>query len=208
MCGRFTLRAKLNLLLSQFAAEASEQLAWEPRYNIAPTQSVLTVRTVDGKWELVAMGWGLIPSWAKDAKTAQINARAETVAEKPMFRSAFKKRRCLVLADGYYEWLREGATKLPHFYEFHGGAPFAIAGIWESWKEKDTCALLTTDANELASQVHDRMPVILHEDDYDDWLAGEQIPLLPFPDSGMTVRQVSQYVNNSRNQGPECTQPL
>src|SRR4051812_41529162 len=136
MCGRFTLRAKLNLLLDQFAAELHETRTFDPRYNIAPTQEVLAIRHPR---QLVALRWGLIPSWAKDAKIASstINARADTVAEKPAFRAAFKKRRCLVLADGYYEWLREGKSKLPHLYEMDDGRPFAMAGLWEWWGGPD-----------------------------------------------------------------------
>jgi putative SOS response-associated peptidase YedK len=194
----------MSVLVSQFGAELQREFDFSPRYNIAPSQDVLAVRNADGKRELVALRWGLIPSWAKDAKLSQINARADTAHEKPMFRSAFKKRRCLVLADGYYEWLREGKTRQPHAYEVDGGKTFAIAGLWEEWQGQQTCALLTTDANELAAQVHDRMPVILDPDDYSAWLAGEQIPLVPFPADRMTVRSVGVYVNNARNEGPEC----
>jgi putative SOS response-associated peptidase YedK len=204
MCGRITLRTKLNLLLEQFAAEAAGLDELPPRYNIAPTQDVPIVRLDDGRRKLSLIRWGLIPSWAKDAKMAQINARAETVAEKPMFRSAFKKRRCLVLSDGYYEWLREGKEKQPFLYEVDGGKPFAFAGLWETWQEQDSCTILTTDANALAAEVHSRMPVILDADDYDTRLAGEQVPLVPFSTDRMTARPVSQYVNNARNQGPEC----
>lgn len=212
MCGRFTLRAKLNLLLHQFAAELAEGVEWEPRYNIPPTANVPAVRQVDGKRQLALLKWGLIPSWAKDAKMAQINARADTAATKPMFRSAFKKRRCLIPADGYYEWLREGKAKQPYLYEVDGGKVFAFAGLWEWWGGPDgkspveSVTILTTEANELAAEVHNRMPVILDSDDYDAWLAGEQIPLVPFPSDRMTVRPVSQYVNKAGNEGKECLQ--
>lgn len=210
MCGRFTLRSELNMLLDQFAVELAEALEWEPRYNIAPSLDVLAVRVAEQKRELVKLRWGLIPSWAKDARLAQINARADTAATKPMFRAAYKRRRCLVLADGYYEWLREGKAKRPFLHEVAGGKPFAFAGLWESWDEPqgksplESCAILTTAANELAAQVHDRMPVILEQEDYADWLTGEQVPLVSFPADRMTVRPVSQYVNNARNQGPQC----
>jgi putative SOS response-associated peptidase YedK len=146
--------------------------------------------------------WGLVPSWSKDPKLAPINARADSVATKPMFRSAFKCRRCLVLADGYYEWQRDGKVKLPWLYEVEGG-PFAIAGLWEG----ETLALLTTDANDLAAQVHDRMPVIVDPEDYDAWLACEQIPLVPYPADRMTAKPVSVAVNSVKNQGPECVEP-
>ena len=166
---------------------------------------------------------GLIPPWDKDTKLAYstINARADTVATKPAFRSAFKKRRCLVIADGYYEWLREGKAKLPYYYEVDGGKPFALAGLWESWRPPgsdgdglESCSLITTEANELQSQIHDRMPVILDEADYDTWLDPtvddremlERL-LVPFPADRMTARPVSQYVNNARHEGPECIGP-
>jgi putative SOS response-associated peptidase YedK len=216
MCGRFTLRTPLSVLARQFAFDLGPMLpGFEPRYNIAPTQDVPAVRLADGNRQFAMLRWGLIPSWAKDAKLAQINARGDTVATKPMFRTAYKKRRCLVLADGYYEWERSGKTKLPWLYEVDGGKPFAFAGLWESWRNPaqedaellESCTILTTDANELAAQVHDRMPVILDEEDYADWLAGEQIPLVPFATDRMTARPVSTFVNNARNQGPACVEP-
>jgi putative SOS response-associated peptidase YedK len=223
MCGRYTLRTPLNVLLSQFAAERQMRLDFRPRYNIAPTQSVLSVRQPEqgAKRELVALRWGLIPVWAKDAKIgySTINARADTVAEKPVFRSAFKKRRCLVLADGYFEWLKEGKDKQPFLYEIDGGKPFAFAGLWEWWpgpkgseqEPIESCSLITTDANKLASKVHDRMPVILNADDYDTWLdptiddrAKLERLLVPFPVKGMTARPVNKIVGNVKNQGPKC----
>jgi putative SOS response-associated peptidase YedK len=212
MCGRYTLRAKLNNLLDQFAAEMADQEGVHERYNIAPGQQVLAVRLVEGseKREIVRLKWGLIPSWTKDAKLAQINARADGIATKPMFRNAFKKRRCLILADGYYEWLRVGKSKQPYLYEVDHGKPFAIAGLWESWRSAldaaplETCAIITTEANELARQIHDRMPVILHEDDYQAWLAGDQIPLIPFPAAGMKSRLANPFLNNVLNEGPDC----
>lgn len=217
MCGRFTLRTKLNLLLSQFAAELAEPLELPPRFNIAPTQSVLAIRHPH---EAVMLHWGLIPSWAKDKKIgySTINARADSVASKPAFRSAYRKRRCLVLADGFYEWKKEGNAKLPHLYEVDGGKPFAFAGLWEWWREPNTegpglesCTIITTDANELAREIHDRMPVILDASDYNRWLdPGLENPadlLKPFPSERMSVRQVSTHVNNARNQGEACIAP-
>ena len=214
MCGRYTLRAKLNLLLDQFAAEMAEERDFPARYNIAPTQDVLAIRHPR---EAVLLKWGLIPSWAKDAKIAYstINARADTVATKPAFRSAYKKRRCLVIADGYYEWRKEGKAKLPYYYEIDGGKPFAFAGLWEWWREPgkecdgiETCSLITTEANTLASEIHDRMPVILDAADYNRWLdPGVADPadlLRQFPSVRMSVRPVSMFVNNARNSGPEC----
>src|SRR5262245_8950545 len=227
MCGRFTLRTKLTVLAKQFEFDLDSAFAKvRPRYNIAPTQDVLAVRQPEqgAKRELVALRWGLIPVWAKDTKIAYstINARGDTVAEKPSFRAAFKKRRCLILADGYYEWLREGKTKLPHLYEIDGGKPFAMAGLWEWWggpkddknpEPVESCTIITTDANKLASKIHDRMPVILDPDDYDCWLdpacddrAKLEKLIKPFGGKKMTARPVSTYVNNVKNQGEQCVE--
>jgi len=199
MCGRFNQRTPLTVLARQLHFDLDAAQAWRPRYNIAPAQEIPAIRLVDGRRQLAMLKWGLVPSWAKDAKIAPINARADCVAAKPMFRSAYKSRRCLVLADGYYEWQRAGKVKLPWLYEVEGG-PFAMAGIWEN----GTCAVLTTDANSLAAQVHNRMPVILDPADYDAWLRGEQIPLVPFPADRMTACPVSTTLNKATNEGPEC----
>src|SRR5262245_825257 len=227
MCGRFTLRTPLTVLAKQLQFDLDAAFAKVgPRYNIAPTQDVLAVRQPEqgAKAELVALRWGLIPVWAKDAKIgySTINARSDTVAEKPAFRSAFKKRRCLILADGYYEWLREGKSKLPYLYEIDGGKHFAIAGLWEWWpgpKGEDSapiqsCSIITTDANKLASKIHDRMPVILDPDNYETWLdpanddrAKLEKLLVPFRVKGMTARPVNKIVGNVKNQGPECVAP-
>jgi putative SOS response-associated peptidase YedK len=216
MCGRYNLRSRLNLLLNQFAAELVDGIEWESRYNIPPTASVLAVRQGENRRELVRMRWGLIPFWAKDAKIAYstINARADTVATKPAFRSAFKKRRCLIPADGYYEWLKEGKEKQPFLYEVDGGKTFAFAGLWEWWGGPDganapveSCTIITTDANELAREVHDRMPVILDAADYAAWLACEDVSLVPFSADRMTARPVSRYVNKAGNEGEQCIAP-
>jgi len=213
MCGRYTLRTKLNLLLSEFAADLAPGIEWEPRYNIPPTANVPAVRLINCKRQLSLLKWGLVPSWAKDTKIAYstINARANTVATKPAFRTAYKKRRCLVLADGYYEWEQVGKTKLPWLYEIDGGKPFAFAGLWEAWYGQsedmpplESCTIITTEPNALASRFHDRMPVILHPDDYDDWLGGEKIPLVSFEAERMSAKPVSTFVNSVKNQGPEC----
>ena len=225
MCGRYTLRTPLTVLARHFQFELGESLPdFGPLFNIAPTTDVAAVRSgADGRRELAFLHWGLVPSWAKDAKLAYstINARADTVATKPAFRAAFKKRRCLVLADGFYEWLRQGKTKLPYLYEVDGGQPFALAGLWESWRGPDggtgppleSCSLITTEANELCGEIHDRMPVILDSADYDRWLdpqvqdSVELAALLtPFPSERMTARPVSTFVNNVRNQGPQCVE--
>ena len=216
MCARYNLRSPLNVLLDQFAAELQEAAVWEPRYNIPPTATVPAIRLVGGKRQLGMFTWGLVPSWAKDTKIAYstINARADSVATKPAFRTAFKKRRCLVPATGYYEWETVGKSKLPWLYEIDGGNLFAFAGLWEQWFGQgegqpplETCTILTTEPNELASRFHDRMPVVLHPDDYDAWLEGEQIPLVSIEAERMTAKPVSTFVNNVKNQGPDCIAP-
>jgi putative SOS response-associated peptidase YedK len=219
MCGRITLRTPMSVLMREFEFQMATAVDLLPRYNIAPTQSVAVVLQRGEQRQFDYLRWGLIPSWAKDAKLAasMINARAETVAEKPAFRSAFKSRRCLILADGYYEWLRQTKAKQPYLYEIEGGRPFAMAGLWESWRGPTgneaplhTCTTITTTANPLAAEVHDRMPVILHAAHYDAWLKPGSDPailkqlLVPYQPDKMTVRPVSQFVNNSRNEGEEC----
>ena len=162
------------------------------------------------------MRWGLIPSWAKDKNSPQINARADTVAEKPMFRSAFKKRRCLVLADGYYEWKTIGKQKHPHYFRLKNDEPFTFAGIWETWRSDDetleTCAIITTDANEVAKAVHNRMPVTLTGDEALAWLdmAVEDSGKLlrPFESNKMICYEVDPMVGNVRNNSPDCFKPV
>jgi putative SOS response-associated peptidase YedK len=204
MCGRFvrfTSWAELRRTLSLLTAAELP-----PSYNIAPTQQVLVAREQDGQREGVAMRWGLIPSWAKDKKTPQINARAETAVEKPMFRAAFKKRRCLIVADGYYEWKKAGARKQPFYFRLKDKQPFGFAGLWETWRGEsqplETCAILTTTANALAKEVHDRMPVILTGDEAKAWLdSGVEdsqalVGLLrPFAAERMEIYPVSMRVN-------------
>ena len=191
------------------------------RYNIAPTQTVAVVRhaAASEERELALLHWGLIPSWAKDAKmaAAMINARAETVAEKPAFRSAFASRRCLVLADGYYEWQKVGKVKQPYCFTLRDERPFAFAGLWESWRPPnsldgvplESCTIITTAANELSAALHDRMPVILEPADYDLWLdpsvkdRARLEPLLAaYPSDAMKVEPADPRVNNARNEGP------
>jgi putative SOS response-associated peptidase YedK len=180
------------------------------RYNIAPSQEVAAVRA-DRQFALLK--WGLQPGWMKDAKIKPINAQSETAATKPMFRSAFKKRRCLVPADGWYEWKKlDAKRKQPYFFGPNDGKPLAFAGLWESFEDDgelvETCAILTTAANELVSQVHNRMPVILAPGDFDQWLnpANQDVQglLLPFPADALFARMVSTFVNKVQNQGPEC----
>jgi putative SOS response-associated peptidase YedK len=186
-----------------------------PSYNVAPTQQILVAREYEGKREGVAMRWGLTPSWAKDKKIAQINARADTVAEKPMFRSAFKKRRCLILADGYYEWKTIGKQKQPYFFRLKAEEPFTFAGLWETWsgegKPLETCTILTTDANDLTKAFHNRMPVILTGDEALAWIDPDiddtemlKSLLQPLPPDRMTYYAVNTMVGNVQNNSPEC----
>lgn len=221
MCGRYTLRARLNQLLQIYGAQSEVELT--PRYNIAPTQDVAAVRsTADANArELVLLHWGLIPSWAKDPKIGNrmINARGETVAEKPSFRTAFKRRRCLVLADGFYEWRKEGKAKQPYYIRMKDEMPIAFAGLWEHWKGNgltiESCTIITTSANQLMSELHDRMPVILSGQDIDTWLDQTiddpeilQPMLDPYPDDEMEAYPVSTLVNSPKHETSECIEPV
>jgi putative SOS response-associated peptidase YedK len=194
-----------------------------PRYNIAPSQPVAAVRMTHGTEarELAMLKWGLVPAWADDPKIGNqlINARAETAADKPAFRSAFRERRCLVPADGFFEWRREGKRKLPHYITLRDGGLFAIAGLWERWRRDgdiiESCTLLTTDANELVRPLHDRMPVIVPPEFYDHWLdphvkePGDLLAILrPLPAEQMNVLPVEPVVNSPANDEPRCIEPL
>jgi putative SOS response-associated peptidase YedK len=214
MCGRFTLRQPVKDIVAAFSIKRPPEWQLAIRYNVAPSQTIPVVRSESGERELVQMSWGLIPSWAKDAKIAQVNARSETAAEKPMFRSAMKKRRCLIPVDGFYEWKRTGKTKQPFLFHRPDDKPFAFAGLWEHWGDADNCAILTTSANGLMAPIHDRMPVILSPNDYDAWLDSSKAPadvaylLEPVPDDELVAVAVNPVVNNARNEGPECVEPF
>ncbi len=179
MCGRFTLTINPDELQQQFGLSEAPPTQLAPRYNIAPTQAVAVIaNNSDRKLELFQ--WGLIPSWAKDPKigSKMINARAETLAEKPSFRTALKRRRCLVVADGFYEWKKTGSGKTPMYIQLKDGQPFGFAGLWEAWQSPDdglikTCTIITTTPNALLAEIHYRMPVILPREAYDTWLAPE-----------------------------------
>jgi putative SOS response-associated peptidase YedK len=223
MCGRFTLHAKPADIAEHFGLDEIPDDLFEPRYNIAPSQTVATVRLDDaGKRTLRMNKWGLIPAWAKDPKISfsLTNARAETVDEKPAFRSAFKSRRCLIPTDGFYEWLPlTTKQKQPYHFTRLDGRLLGFAGLWERWTNPEsqvieTCSIITTSANGVVRPVHDRMPVILDPADYGQWLdprtgAEDLLRLLrPAPDEAMTAMAVSSYVSNARNQGPECVLPV
>jgi putative SOS response-associated peptidase YedK len=222
MCGRINLKSNMAVISKQFHAELFGGVSFSPRYNVPPTLSVPVIRQLDGKRQLSMIRWGLIPSWTKDRKKSPLNnnARAETVAEKPSFRTAFKKRRCIIPADGFYEWKTEGKEKLPYYFHRTDGQLLAFAGLWETWHDPDaenaapleSCAICTTDANGVMAPVHERMPCILGPNDYDKWLdtaaTDVHYMLAPCPDSEITCYRVSKFVNSNKNEGAECIEPL
>ncbi|MEX1223648.1 MAG: SOS response-associated peptidase [Pirellulales bacterium] len=240
MCGRYTLRTPLNQLVRQFALpfDAGSSTEYTPRYNIAPTQQAAMIRQVAASQrgggtgetaspehpaaerELAFLRWGLIPSWAKDPAIGNrmINARGETVAEKPSFRAAFRRRRCLAAADGYYEWRAGTKPKQPIHFHLTDHEPFALAGLWEYWEPPDggppieSFTIITTDANRTAAAYHDRMPAILLAEDYARWLDPQftdttalAAMIRPLPDEiPLHADAVSTYVNKPGNEGPQC----
>ena len=195
-----------------------------PRYNIAPSQLIAAIRIDPDRAtrKLVMLRWGLIPSWAKDPKIGNqcINAKAETVAEKPSFRSAFKKRRCLIVATGFYEWQIQGRTKQPIWIGLRSHHPFAFAGLWERWtpaegEPLETCTIITTEPNDLMAPIHNRMPVILAPTAYDQWIDPTlqhieplKALLRPYPSEELTAYPVSTLVNNPRHDVPQCLEPV
>jgi putative SOS response-associated peptidase YedK len=220
MCGRFTLKAKPEAVAAAFGLPSLPLL--EPRYNVAPTQTVAAVRLDrdTGSRRLDLLRWGLVPGWADDPAIGNrmINARAETVAVKPAYRHAFKARRCLVVADGFFEWQKRGGRKQPYHIRLTDDRPFAFAGLWEHWEREtgvvDSCALITTEPNELVRPIHERMPAILRREDYDRWLdpavtdpAVLSAMLGPYPAAEMVAVPVSTLVNAPAHDQPECVHP-
>jgi putative SOS response-associated peptidase YedK len=221
MCGRFTLAADPSELGDEFEGVQFPQ-GLGPRYNVSPSQPVLAIRN-DGKQQADFLVWGLVPSWAKDASIGSrlINARGETLAEKPAFRGAYKYKRCLIPADGFYEWKAEQGrkTKTPYAIRMKGGRPFAFAGLWDEWHSTDgsvlySCTIITTTPNALMAPIHNRMPVILQRQDYDEWLDRSPRPagtldtlLRPFPGELLEAYPVSTLVNSPSNDSPECIRP-
>lgn len=223
MCGRFTLIASPEEIAEAFdVTDVPQTLA--PRYNIAPTQPVAAVRVNPGtgRKELAHFHWGLIPFWSKDPSIGGrlINARSETAAEKPAFRAAFKYRRCIIPASGFYEWQKQNGSKQP-LYIYHADKELlGLAGLWEHWQSPDgseieSCTILTTGPNELMKPIHNRMPVILEPVDYETWLYEEEPHLdqlnhllRPAPEDMLVARPVSNYVNRPQNEGPDCIAPL
>ena len=227
MCGRFSQRytwEEVHAYLSLTGPAANLR----PRYNIAPGQKIAAVRLHEDGRRLSMLRWGLIPLWAKEPTIGyrMINARAETVRSKPAFRAAWRARRCLIPADGFYEWTRRDATKQPWLIGLKEGALFAFAGLWERWTVREgvplkgslaefgpgdtieTCTILTTAANEMVAPVHDRMPVILPAEAFGPWLAGETVPLGPCSPETMTIHPVSTLVNKPVNDDPRCIEPV
>ena len=232
MCGRFTLIAwdeiegrflpassGMDMVRERFAESGMDTA---PRYNIAPTQDVITI-TSDGETNVAqSMRWGLVPSWAKDISIGNrmINARAETLAERPSFRSAFRRRRCLVVADSFYEWKRDRRSRTPMRISLESGELFGFAGLWESWTSPEghrilSCTIVTTAANEFIKPIHDRMPVILSPDAEPMWLDPDVQDtdalselLTPYPSDLMSAYEVSSVVNSAANDVPECIAPV
>jgi putative SOS response-associated peptidase YedK len=215
MCGRYTLHHDLSAIATEFHVAPSLQTA--PRYNVAPSQEVVSVLQ-NGAAHLEWLRWGLIPSWAKEESigSKMINARAESVAEKPSFKRLLPSKRCLVVADGFYEWKQEGrGPKIPMYITLKDDELFAFAGLWDTWKNPDgqvirSCTIITTEANELIAPIHNRMPVILPQNAREIWLDSALhddnvlLPLLaPYPSDQMTVRPVSRLVNDPRREGAE-----
>ena len=221
MCGRFALEVHIQLKLYE-DFEISNIPPTTPRYNVAPSQQVLAVREVDGQREAAEFRWGLIPGWAKDMTIGykMINARAETIREKPSFKQAFQKRPCLILASGFYEWQKTPTGKQPVYFHLKDREVFGFAGLWEKWrspegKTVESCTIITTKANELVSDVHERMPVIMGRSDHATWLSAderkqeERFELLrPYPAREMAGYKVSTLVNSPKNDSPELIQSL
>lgn len=226
MCGRFTLTTPVDKLADQFEL-AGELPEITPSYNIAPTQQIAAVAAdLEGERKLRRLQWGLVPRWSRDPEigSRMINARSETLPEKNSFKSAFKKRRCLIPADGFYEWRRPGqgesGQKQPYYIRLETGTPYAFAGLWESWQGNDgtrihSTTIITTEANHLVGAIHDRMPVILPLESYATWLdtsiqePEELMPLLaPYPSEEMEASPISTHVNRPSNDDPVCVEPM
>lgn len=220
MCGRFALTADPELIRQFFNLQTMPPVM-TARYNIAPTQPVAVIAN-DAPSELTFFRWGLVPSWSKDISigTKMINARAETLHEKPSFKAAYKRRRCLIPANGFYEWAKTDDGKTPMYIHLKDHELFAFAGLWETWHSPDgdelrTCTIITAEPNELVKPLHHRMAVILDPSDYDLWLSGDELPpqaltplLKPYDADKMSVYEVSTLVNNAANDTPELIKPF
>ncbi len=224
MCGRFTNKAKSKDIAKEFKVGRKNANLFEPRYNIAPSQMIDVVFEPENERILSQLKWGLVPSWSKDAPTSKglINARAETITEKPSFREAFKSRRCIIPASGFYEWQKKGTgAKQPFYFYLKEKEVFGFAGLWEEWLDKqtgellETCTIITTGANDVLKPVHDRMPVILKPESYDEWLDAKvkdtdklQKLLVPYSAGEMSSHAVSRSVNIPDSDSPDLITPL
>ena len=223
MCGRFVQAQSPQSYAAHFGAGLAVEESLDPSWNVAPTDRVYAVADHEGARTLGTFRWGLIPWYAASPRVAakHINARAETVASKPAFKDSFARRRCIIPADGFYEWERlESGGKLPHYIRSEDGTPLALAGLWASWRDPDgeritTCTIITTKPNDLVERLHDRMPVVLPGDSWDRWLdpeysdePGLRSLLAAPPSRGMTEHAVSTLVNDVKNNYPECIEPL
>ena len=223
MCGRFVQVEKPEFYAEHFGAEFVRTETLTANYNVAPTEQVYAVVEHEGDRSLTSFRWGLVPFWAKDLKIGNrsINARSETAADKPMFRDSFERRRCLIPADGFYEWERKAKGELPHFIHAADGEPLPLAGLWSSWRDPETdervltCTVLTGQPNELVEPIHDRMPVILPRERWDTWLDPEnrdidglRALLQPLPADRMAEHPVSTLVNSVKNKSPDLIVPL
>ena len=220
MCGRFILTSPGKDMQDQFGLLKEPELT--PRYNISPTQQVSAIRMDTGSRRLEMLKWGLVPFWAKDASIGPrlINARCETIGQKPAYRAAFKSRRCLIPTNGFYEWMKEKEKKQPYLIRLADESLFAFAGLWEHWKGPDgstieSCTVITTEANDLLRPIHDRMPVIISRKDYDSWLNPEmlcqetfQSLILPYPSHEMVFFPVNPKVNRATYDNPDCIEPV
>jgi putative SOS response-associated peptidase YedK len=217
MCGRITRTSPREAIAAEFGVVRFAEVDWRLRYNVAPSQIVETIIQVGGEKRLGPMKWGFVSMTAKEPKLAPINARAETLSTSPMFRDAFRRHRCLVVADGFYEWRREGRARRPFFVRLRSGRPFGLAGLWSSRRKNEslaTCAIATCQPNALMAKIHDRMPVILPPGARDRWLdpaAGEvelRGLLVPLRAEELEAYEVSTLVNSPRNDSPECVRPV
>jgi putative SOS response-associated peptidase YedK len=219
MCGRYVIASAPEALRRLFGY--ADQPNFPPRYNVAPTQAVPIVRQIEGHRRFALVRWGLIPSWVKDPRTFSllINARGESAVEKPAFRAAMRRRRCLFPADGFYEWKAEGARKRPYFIRPKSGGPMAFAGLWETWtgpngEEQETAAIVTTNANRTCAAIHDRMPVIVEPAAFDLWLDSDKVDaqtaaalIAPAPEGLLEIYEVSTAVNRVANDSPALIEP-
>jgi len=220
MCGRFTVISAPEAMRALF--RYPEQPNFPPRYNVAPTQPIAVVRLQEAKRQFVLMRWGLLPPWVKDPKAFSlvINARGESVLDKPAFSNAMKRRRCLIPADGFYEWQATGGRKQPYYVRAKSGAPLAFAGLWETWtgpngEELDTVAIITTTANRTLAAIHARMPVIVPEEAFDLWLNCAEVDaetaaalIAPAPDDLLEAYEISTAVNRVANDNPKVLERL